>query len=187
MTGLSILNEDGQVIYEEEVWFEYKKDPERIIYIVDRVVNKLDKNTDIVCIENFSYGSTGASQSFQYMLGGVFRENLVRHGITYYDVAPGGVKKFATGNGSSNKDVMIAPIYKRWGYTNQSDNVTDAFILAKIAEYLDKGIDDLKEHEKQVIRVVKKSVLNQDKWELQKPPPKVRRKRLKMIEEIKGK
>lgn len=79
---------------------------------------------------------------------------------------------------------MIAPIYRRWGYVNPSDNVTDAFVLAKIAEAIDKGTEGLKEHEKQVVRVVKNSIMNQDTWDLQKKPPKKRRKIEDMIEDI---
>ena len=180
LTGFVILNHLGEVIVEEELWFPYKKDPERMMYIVGEILGRINKETDVIGIENFSYGSKGRGIDFQFGLGWVMREKLTSLGYKYYDVAPGGVKKYATGNGSVKKEVMVLPLYRRWGYFNASDNVTDAFVLAKIAEGLDKGCEGLKEHEKQVVRTVKNSVLNKEEWEEQKPPPK----RRKTIEDI---
>lgn len=183
-TGFVILNESGEIIEEQEIWFEYKKDPERMNYISERVIEQLNIDTDVICIENFSYNSTGRGVDYQYGIGWIIREKLFVHGFKFYDVAPNALKRFATGNGSVKKEVMVAPIYRRWGYTNISDNITDAFVLAKIAEAIDKGNKGLKEHEKLVVRTVKNSVMNQEEfWEEQKKPVKST-KRKKLIEEL---
>jgi crossover junction endodeoxyribonuclease RuvC len=108
-----------------------------MIDIADLIALNVNIN-DVVCIEGFSYGSKGKSVSQQYGIGWLIREVLVRKGINYIEVAPGAVKKFATGKGNTKKDNMVIPIYKKWGFEHDSDNVRDAYVLAKIAEAIHK-------------------------------------------------
>lgn len=173
MTGFFIQDETGKIIVETDLFYTYKKDPERMIYIAEEIIKKLNINTDIICIENFSYNSLGQGIDYQFGVGWVIRENLHKSGFAYYDVAPKGLKKFATGNGNSSKKTMVVPIERRWGYKHPSDNVTDAFILSEIAKAIDQGNEyvGLREYEKQVVKVVKNSILNKEQWKEVKPPP----------------
>lgn len=105
-------------------------------YIVETVLAKINKETDTVCIEGFSFASVGAGISFQYGLGWVIRNELHKAGISYYEVTPTQLKKFATGKGNVKKKDMIEPIKERFNYYHASDNITDAFILSEIAKKL---------------------------------------------------
>lgn len=165
-TGFFVQDDKNNIIIETDVFYEYSKDPERMIYIADEIINKLKIETDIICIENFSYNSVGKALDFQYGLGWLIRENLYKSGFKYYDVSPSGLKKFATGKGNASKKTMVAPIEKRWGYKHPSDNVTDAFVLSEIAKAIDQGSDyeGLKLHEKQVIKIVKDGIMNKEQW-----------------------
>lgn len=173
MTGFFIQDVKGNIIVETDLFYTYRKDPERMIYIAEEIIKKLNLETDIICIENFSYNSVGQGIDYQFGVGWVIRENLYKAGFKYYDVSPGGLKKFATGNGRASKKMMVTPIEKRWGYKHPSDNVIDAFILSEIAKAIDKGSDyeGLKLHEKQVIKVVKDGIMNKEQWKEIKPPP----------------
>ncbi|MEQ6355126.1 hypothetical protein ABNX05_10905 [Lysinibacillus sp. M3] len=173
MTGFFIQDERGNIIVETDLFYTYKKDPERMIYIAEEIIKKLNIETDIICIENFSYNSVGQGIDYQFGVGWIIREHLHKAGFTYYDVSPKGLKKFATGNGNSSKKTMVVPIEKRWGFKHPSDNVTDAFILSEIAKAIDQGseYEGLKLHEKQVVSVVKNSILNIEQWKEIKPPP----------------
>lgn len=153
-TGFVALDEWGTVITEQEITGESNKDPKRMVTLTENIVNQLDDN-DVICIEGFSYGSKGRGISFQFGLGHSIRNALFQKGISYIDISPGQLKKFATGKGNTSKDNMILPIYKRWGYEHDSDNVRDAYILAQIARGL-HGHGELVKYQEEVIKELKK-------------------------------
>ena len=149
-TGFVALDEWGQVIHEREITGESDKDPKRMVTLTKNIIKELHKD-DVICIEGFSYGSKGRGLSFQFGLGHAIRNAMFSNKIDFTVVAPGQLKKFATGKGNSSKDNMILPIYKRWGYEHDSDNVRDAFILAQIARGL-HGHEDLVKYQEEVIK-----------------------------------
>lgn len=150
-TGLVILSDD-EVITAEEIKTNHKKDPIRFMHIAEQVISRL-KRKDVIAIEGFSYGSRGKGVSTQYGVGWMIRAELYRAGYPYIEVSPGGLKKFATGKGNTKKEEMILPIYKRWGFEHNSDNVRDAFVLAKIAEATKKEVE-LTKFQKDVLKKV---------------------------------
>jgi crossover junction endodeoxyribonuclease RuvC len=135
-TGLVIMGEDGKVHEQREITTKEKSDPKRFMIISDSVVQELCDG-DKVVVEGFSYGSKGKGVSTQYGIGWAIRTDLVTNKIPYIEVPPTTLKKFATGKGNVKKEDMILPIYKRYGYENDSDNIRDAFILAQIGRALD--------------------------------------------------
>ncbi|UTI41103.1 hypothetical protein [Niallia sp. RD1] len=149
-TGLVILNEDGEVLHTEEITTKKTKDPQRFIDIANKIKHRLAFG-DVICIEGFSYGSKGKGVSTQYGIGWQIRSMLVTNGFDYYEVAPGALKKFASGKGNTKKDELVLPIYKRWGFESTSDNIRDAYILSQIA----RGIEELGELTKFQYEVVK--------------------------------
>lgn len=162
-TGFFIQDEKGNIVIEQDIFYEYTVDPQRMIHISDTIINNLQKD-DIICIESFSMNSQGRALTFQSGLGWIIREQLHRKGYSYYDVTPKSVKKFATGNGNATKTTMIKPIQYRWGFYHASDNIMDAFVMSEIAKAIDLGNDyeGLRQHEKEIVRKVKSSVLNNE-------------------------
>src|SRR5690606_5959669 len=142
------------VLTEKEITSKVKKDPQRMIDLTEQVLSHLEKD-DVIAIEGFSYGSRGRGVAFQYGYGYSVQISLYKNDYNYFVVTPSQVKKFATGLGNASKDSMILPIYKRWGYEHESDNVRDAFILAQIAR---ATISDVKltKFQKEVIDTLKK-------------------------------
>jgi len=153
-TGLVIIDESGKVLIEKELKSETKKDPQRMIDLTEQVLSHLKKD-DVIAIEGFSYASKGRGMSFQFGYGYSVQIALYTNDFKYLIVAPSQVKKFATGLGNASKESMILPIYKKWGYEHESDNVRDAFILAQIAR---ATISDVKltKFQKEVIDTLKK-------------------------------
>jgi len=135
-TGLVIMDEDGTVLHQEEIKTVSKTDPMRMIEISNAIRPKLEHD-DKVLIEGFSYGSKGKGVSTQYGIGWILRIDLFEMGIAYAEIPPKTLKKFAKGKGNVKKEDMILPIYKRWNYENDSDNIRDAFVLAMIGRALD--------------------------------------------------
>ena len=52
-------------------------------------------------------------------------------------VAPQQLKKFASGNGNTKKEMMPKEVYKRWGLDFNDTNLAEAYILARIAHAVD--------------------------------------------------
>jgi crossover junction endodeoxyribonuclease RuvC len=130
-TGFVALDENGEVVKAKELIGIGDKDPKRITTLVQEVTSHVKKG-DQIGIEGFSYNSKGRGIGFQFGVGYAFRIALYSRNHSYREITPGQLKKFATGNGNAAKENMVQPILETWGYTHNSDNVLDAFILAKI-------------------------------------------------------
>ena len=156
-TGLVIIDKSGNVLTEKEITSNVKEDPQRMIDLTEQVLSHIKKD-DVIAIEGFSYGSRGKGVSFQYGYGYSVQIALYKNDFKYLIVTPSQVKKFATGVGNASKDSMILPIYKRWGYEHESDNVRDAFILAQIARAT-KTSTKLTKYQKEIIDALKKGAL----------------------------
>ncbi|WP_394548834.1 hypothetical protein [Priestia aryabhattai] len=63
----------------------------------------------------------------------MIRAELYKRRIPYIEVSPNSLKKFATGKGNCKKDAMVLPIYKKWGFESDSDNIRDAYVLSRVA------------------------------------------------------
>lgn len=149
-TGFVILNDDGSVDIDVEVKPHTTSDPHRFMEIADTIM-KLLESDDRIIIEGFSYGSTGDAVSIQYGTGWMMRAWIIKNGMDYIEVTPGGLKKFATGDGRTKKENMILPIYKKWGYEHTSDNVRDAYVMAQIGRYMD-GLEEPTKYQQDVLK-----------------------------------
>lgn len=72
-------------------------------------------------------------------LGGLIRWSLYRHGIDYANVAPARLKKFATGDGKCEKDKILLAVYKKWGKEFETNDEADAYVMAKMAQFVKFG------------------------------------------------
>jgi len=151
-TGLVVLDKKGKVLVEKEITTKEKQDPQRFIDIAEQVINHISFD-DKVLIEGFSYGSRGRGVSTQYGVGWIIRAFLVDQHINYIEVSPGGLKKFATGKGNTSKDNMILPIFKRWGFEHDSNDVRDAYVLAQIGRAID-GLEKTTNYQKDVLKAL---------------------------------
>ncbi|MEK0313714.1 hypothetical protein [Cohnella sp. 56] len=153
-TGLVILDKHGELIDAVEITAE-GKDPSRMIDIIEQVMSSIEDN-DFVTIEGFGF----ASQS-GFLLGGIgwgIRMDLYSRRISYDEVAPNALKKFAGAKGNVKKDELAVHIYKRWGFEHASDNVRDAYVLAQIARTVREAkrgyYDGLTAYQKDVVDVI---------------------------------
>lgn len=149
-TGFVALDESGRVLKAKELTGIGKKDPVRMITLIDEVVKHVEKS-DFIIIENFGFATQQG-----IMLGGIgwgIRMALVRHGHKYIEVAPGQLKKFGCGKGNASKDNLGIGIYKNFGFEHTSDNVRDAYVLAQIGRALKyKKVDY--QYQKEVVETI---------------------------------
>lgn len=82
-----------------------------------------------VVVEGYAMGAKG--QVFQIgEWGGIARLTIYRMGIDVFVISPMTLKKFVSGKGNSEKQMMLLATYKRWGREFSNNNLCDAFGLA---------------------------------------------------------
>jgi len=120
-TGYCLNGDSGVIRTRKRGW-------ERIGHILGEVAG-MASNADLVVIEGYSFGSQGRSVYQIAELGGVVRYHIYTWALPLVEVAPGTLKRFATGKGNSNKDAMIAAAIRRFGFEGSDNNASDAFLL----------------------------------------------------------
>jgi crossover junction endodeoxyribonuclease RuvC len=120
---------------------------------------ELSQAPDLIVIEGFSYGSKGRSVFDIAYLGWRIREELERlrtgDNIPWLEVPPSQLKKFATGQGNANKEIILQQVYKRWGVEFSDNNQADAYVLAQIGRAYLGETDDLTAFQQEVIANLK--------------------------------
>lgn len=54
-------------------------------------------------------------------------------------IKPSSLKKFVTGKGAGQKNLMLLGVYKKWDEEFTNDNAADAYSCARVAMAIDKG------------------------------------------------
>lgn len=81
----------------------------------------------------FVFEGPGFASKVAHALGqlhGVIKLSLWRRGFLLGDVPPSTLKKFVTGAGNADKNVVMKQVFKRWGFDSDDDNECDAFACA---------------------------------------------------------
>lgn len=154
-TGVVILDEKGKVVEQFALPIGTEEEPQKYMRIAKQIRKHLDPSTDKVLIEAFSFGSKGAGVSKMYGIGWTIRIMLVEQGFKWGEVAPTALKKFASGKGQAKKEDMILPVYKKWGFESTVNDITDAFVLSRVAFSM-YNHDGLLAYEKEVLKKLKK-------------------------------
>lgn len=86
----------------------------------------------LILIEGYSMGSKGQAITGLAEFGGLLRNQLVRNkGPLVLEVPPTTLKKFVTGTGQCDKGRVQAHAAKRWGVIFDTNDETDAYVLAR--------------------------------------------------------
>lgn len=120
----------------------------RILNIVEEIINdERAKHLRIdhvyVCQEGISYGSSVRTKSIFDLAGLNYMLRMTVMKYKDYDLiiaTPGEIKKFATGKGNANKDMMkdvFAAIHPELTVLPKYDDIADAYFMAKYVEYID--------------------------------------------------
>ena len=107
---------------------------ERLDILVSQIISAIPpSDSTMVAIEGPSYGSSGSAA---HILGGLWwlvRHSLRVEGLDVTVVAPGTVKKYATGSGNAAKDQVLAAVVRRYPDVDVTGNdEADALVLAAI-------------------------------------------------------
>jgi Holliday junction resolvasome RuvABC endonuclease subunit len=150
MPGLPILgldmsaNATGVVVLTNELTVEYARtiEPdctgaERLheIYATLTTIARRFGPFAAVVREDYALGATNKP----YLLGevgGIAQVALYPHTGRFFEVAPKQLKKFASGNASATKGEVMEAVKHRYGFATTSDDIADAYVLARIGACL---------------------------------------------------
>ena len=95
-------------------------------------------------IEGYAFAAKGAVFNLGE-LGGVLRLALYNRGIPSIEVPPTFLKKYITGKGNAQKNLLIKEVYKKYEADIDDDNDCDAFSLALVAlDYFETQMHPIK-------------------------------------------
>lgn len=104
-----------------------------------------------IYIEGLSYASTGSKFAELAGLHYFIRTKLIESNQNFDIIPPTTLKKYVTGKGNSNKNIMIKEIYKKWNVDFNDDNLADSYALARMSfekwgkdndrKSIDEGVD----------------------------------------------
>lgn len=99
----------------------------------------------VICQEGISYGSKKTSAVMDLAgLNYLLRLNYYQTDYDWYIAPPSEIKKFGTGKGNANKDLIVAKFLEvcpEMEAGPKIDDIADAYFMSKYAEYL-KTEDD---------------------------------------------
>ncbi|MFE6745914.1 hypothetical protein ACFVGM_08695 [Kitasatospora purpeofusca] len=107
-----------------------------------------------ICLEGYAPGSRFGREVLGE-LGGITRLALAQTWppdlLTV--VSPSAAKKFATGSGTAPKDTVLLQVYKKWGAEFASNDLADAYVLARVARGMTLGTSW--KYEEQVVKALR--------------------------------
>jgi crossover junction endodeoxyribonuclease RuvC len=111
----------------------------RLQHIVKECLKRIPKDVDMVCVEDYYVPMSKAqfgSAIKLISLGTLMRIALFNKGIPFYIPTASQLKKFVTGKGNCQKNLVLMEVFKRWGITAGDDNQADACTLGYMAEMI---------------------------------------------------
>ena len=150
---------------------DFANDLDRLKYITEKVMAQIPKDVKMICIEDFftpaNRTQTGAAIKIA-MLGTLVRVAIYDAGYPFFIPVNSQIKKFVTGKGTSQKNIVVREVYKRWGIDAKDDNQADACGMAHLAEALVEAPEVVKERPQYQVKVVGKILEDRPRYNVNK-------------------
>lgn len=162
-SGIAQIDFNGNLIKSTTVLTDTKMFPEgkyfeRVKYIHDTIYEKIDlSNVGIICIEDYHVAHISSARGL-IEVGFPLRYKLYYDHIGFFTVQATQVKKFVTGSGKGEKEVVMKDLYKNFGFDTNSNDEADAIGMALIARaiyYLTNNMEiELKKYQLETIQTI---------------------------------
>lgn len=149
-TGITVLSFSGdgshRVLEAREATApKTLKGMNRADYIACEVVTLIQKYTPkVICLEDYAPKFMG-SAIVNIEITAVSKYMIYQLEYGYWKVPVGTLKKFVTGKGNAQKDLMMKEVFKKWGFDTDNNNIADSFGLAMFGGALENAINCNKE------------------------------------------
>lgn len=133
ITTKKVEAEERLVLIRDTIWMEHLPS--------EFLAGPVAGHVDLVVLEGYAMGTTRQSHSYAIgELGGVIRLMLHELKVPWLAIPPARLKKWATGKGNAQKDVMLAAAIRNFGYGGSNNNEADAYLLRRMAESHYSGV-----------------------------------------------
>jgi crossover junction endodeoxyribonuclease RuvC len=134
---LSLCNSGVAVAVDGTISWDVLSPPKGVMDIprldwIAKTVGGRCEGADLVVLEDFAFGAKGGAIFQLGGMGFMVRHQLWRMGLPYIPISPGTLKKFVTGSGTAQKNVMLREVWRRWKHEASDDNSADAIGLCYI-------------------------------------------------------
>jgi len=167
-TGYVVIQVDGKVLTHGVIKSKPCGDRpideiRRIVKISSEITDQLDKvlkvPPSIVCIEGLAFMAQGTSLTQLAGLSYITRAFIDSCLWPFIIIAPTTLKKFITGSGKGDKDMVIMSVYKNYGFEASDNNEADAYSLAVCGlAVLGKPLKRSTKPQEEVISLLKKQL-----------------------------
>ena len=169
-TGVTVLEEGGRIIASEIVKSKPQGDKpadetRRMLKIVEDVILFADEamggaSPTLVAIENLAFMAQGTSLTqlagLHHVIRFILQDAL---GWPFVLVAPTTLKKYCTGSGKGEKDMMAVNIFKDYGFQGRDNNEFDSYGLAAIGlAVAGTPLKSLTVPQKEVVKLISKQI-----------------------------
>jgi crossover junction endodeoxyribonuclease RuvC len=161
-TGVVVLDETAKVLEQYVV----KSSPvgplqideaKRLSTITDKILEGVPSDASLVVIEGITFMMSKTTALVQLAaINYIIRIGLWKRDIPFVIVSPPSLKKFVTGKGVAQKDIMMLETYKRWGVSLTDNNICDAYGLARAGLAILDIDDKLVKEQREVVTLLKK-------------------------------
>lgn len=112
--------------------------PARLERMRLQLIERLN-HAELAVVEDYAYSRGGTGTHITIEWGGILRWTLWSAGVRYATIAPSTLKKYTTGHGNADKNLMLKEVWKRWNFDAKSDDDADAYSLARLGmDYMNK-------------------------------------------------
>lgn len=126
-TGVCLLDDDEVILLGTIIPPRALHGVKRLLHIEEEVRQLLVLGPALVAFEGYAYEKTMKAHDLGE-IGGTLKLLVARANITFIEVAPAALKKFATGDSTATKEVMMREVPRA-----KDDHQADAFHLAHVA------------------------------------------------------
>lgn len=120
-------------------------------------IGELARTADLVVMEGLAFGANFPGAAERIMLTGLVRHWLWKHETPLVLVAPSSSKKFLTGSGRADKNLILREVFKRYGADCADDNQADAVNMTHVGMALAGTWQPTTDAQRQVLKTLRKS------------------------------
>lgn len=135
-SGIVCLSEDPKFFFSTELENKKLKGLERVVWFGEAVGKLLNTyKPDLVVIENYGFANSHTLVPL-VEIGTSIRLACYQRNVPMVFIPPTSLKAAIANAGNAKKEMMLMEIYKRWGFEAATNNIADAYGLAKVGQMM---------------------------------------------------
>ena len=133
-TGVVVLSEDPKFFFCTELENKKLKGFDRVLWFKGAIGKLLETyKPDVAIIEDYGYANAFTLVPL-VEIGTSIRMACYERNISIVCVPPTSLKSYVANSGSAKKEMMLLETFRRWGFEAATNNIADAYGLAKVGQ-----------------------------------------------------